>query len=83
MQLFNVYCVLGAHRKCILLDYNTLYTLIKYTSDVSKLCTLFMYIDMVTKQCINKLYIEVRLNKCILVMRIEKTTLIIYIYYVH
>lgn len=82
MELFNVYCILGAHRKRILLDYNTLYTLIKYTSDVSKLCTLFMYIDMVTKQCINKLYIEVRLNKCILVMRIEKTTLIIYIYYV-
>ena len=35
MELFNVYCILGAHRKRILLDYNTLYTLIKYTSDVS------------------------------------------------
>ncbi len=46
MELYNVYCVLVAHRKRILLYYNTLYSSITCTSDVNKLCTLFMYIDM-------------------------------------
>ncbi len=60
MELYNVYCILVAHRKRILLDdCNTLYlyTSITHTSNVSKLCTLFMYIAMVTKKCIHKLYI--------------------------